>query len=196
MVELLVATTNRGKLAEYAELLAHLPVRVRPLADLPVAPLEPTEDAETYSENAIAKARAYARATGMLTVADDSGLEVAALGGAPGVRTKRYFGDGVADAERNRRLLALLEGNADRRARFACVIALAWPDGTAETFEGACPGRIADAPSGARGFGYDPIFIPEGQARTMAELPSEEKNRLSHRGRAAARLRQRLRELP
>ena len=195
MLDLFVATTNRGKFAEYEDLLAGAPVRVRSLADLPAAPPEPSEDAETYEENAAVKAREYARATGLLTIADDSGLEVAALGGAPGVRTKRFFGDDVPDAERNRRLLALLAGVADRRARFVCLIGLAWPDGRVETFEGVCPGRIAERPAGTHGFGYDPIFAPEGSEVTMAELPEEAKNRISHRGRAAAKLRQRLRQL-
>lgn len=192
--ELLVATTNRGKLVEYTELLAGLPVRVRSLADLSDPPQEPPEDAPSYAENAVVKARAHARATQMLTIADDSGLEVSALGGAPGVRTKRYFGDALSDDERNRRLLALLAGRADRAARFVCVIALAWPDGRTEIFEGACAGRIAESPVGGGGFGYDPIFIAEGHDRTMAELPPEEKNRISHRGRAAAKLRRRLGE--
>ena len=158
------------------------------------APPEPPEDAPTYRENVVTKARTYARATGMLTIADDSGLEVSALGGEPGVRTKRYFGEGLSDAERNRRLLDLLRGRDDRSARFVCAIALAWPDGRVETFEGVCPGRIAHAPAAKPGwgFGYDPVFIAEGEARTMAELPPEEKNRISHRGRAVAKLRERL----
>ncbi len=192
MSDLLVATTNRGKLAEYAGLLAGVPVRVRSLADLGALPPEPHEDAASYAENAVVKAGAYARGTAMLAVADDSGLEVRALGGAPGVRTKRYFGDDVPDVERNRRLLELLRGSADRSARFVCVIALAWPDGRVETFEGECAGRIAEAPAGEGGFGYDPIFVARGHDRTMAELPPEEKNRISHRGRAAAKLRDRL----
>lgn len=195
MLELLLATTNRGKLAEYAELLAAAPVRLRSLADLAAIPPEPAEDAETYAENATTKARLYARATGTLTIADDSGLEVQALGGAPGVRTRRYFGDDASDAERNRRLLTLLLGRGDRAARFVCVIALAWPDGRVETFEGECPGRIAGAPAGERGFGYDPIFIADGYDRTTAELPPAEKHRISHRGRAAAKLRERLGQL-
>jgi XTP/dITP diphosphohydrolase len=192
MRDLLVATTNRGKLREYEQLLAGASFRARSVSDLETAPREPAEDAESFAENAIAKATGYARETGLLTVADDSGLEVAALGGAPGVRTKRYFGDDIDDAERNRRLLERLRDVADRRARFVCVIALAWPDGRVETFEGVCPGRIALRPAGTHGFGYDPIFVPEGHERAMAELPSEEKNRISHRGRAAAKLRARL----
>lgn len=195
MRDVLVATTNPGKVGEYAELLRGAPVRVRSLDDLPSMPPEPPEDADTYAENAIAKAREYAAASGLLAVADDSGIEVEALGGAPGVRTKRYFGDDLADAERNQRLLERLGARRDRAARFVCVIALAWPDGRVETFEGDCPGRIADAPAGRNGFGYDPVFVPEGYDETLAELPTEVKHRISHRGRAAAKLRARLAEL-
>ena len=194
MSDLLVATTNRGKLREYRELLADARVRLRSLADLDAQPSEPPEDADSFAENAIVKARAYAEATRLITVADDSGLEIAALGGAPGVRTKRYFGEGLSDAERNARLLERLRGAPDRTARFVCVIALAWPGGHVETFEGICPGRIADAPAGANGFGYDPVFVPEGYTRTIAELPTEVKNRISHRGRAAAKVRARLQD--
>ena len=128
-------------------------------------------------------------------MADDSGLEVAALDGAPGVRTKRYFGEEATDAERNAKLVGLLGGRADRGARFVCVIGLAWPDGRVEAFEGECHGRIAEIPAGSRGFGYDPVFVPDGEHRTMAELPEETKDLISHRGRAAAKLRDRLREL-
>ena len=195
MRELFVATTNRGKLKEYARILGELPVRLRSLDDLPARPPEPSEDAETYAENAIAKAREYAKATGLPTVADDSGLEVAALDGAPGVRTKRYFGEDATDAERNAKLVGLLGGRADRGARFVCVIALAWADGRVETFEGECHGRIAETPAGSHGFGYDPVFVPDGEHRTMAELPEGTKDLISHRGRAAAKLRDRLREL-
>ena len=194
MSDLLVATTNRGKLREYRELLADARVRLRSLADLDAQPSEPPEDADSFAENAIVKARAYAEATRLITVADDSGLEIAALGGAPGVRTKRYFGEGLSDAERNARLLERLRGAPDRTARFVCVIALAWPGGQVETFEGICPGRIADAPAGANGFGYDPVFVPEGYTRTIAELPTEVKNRISHRGRAVAKVRARLQD--
>ena len=195
MRDALVATTNRGKLHEYEQLLAGAPLRLRSLGDLAASLPEPPEDAPTYAENAIVKAREYASGSGLLTIADDSGLEVAALGGDPGVRTKRYFGEGVSDTERNRRLLERLRSVPDRTARFVCVTALAWPDGRVETFEGVCDGHIADAPAGTNGFGYDPVFVPEGHDVTMAQLPSEVKNRISHRGRAAAKLRDRLEAL-
>jgi len=124
-------------------------------------------------------------------VADDSGLEVAALHGAPGVRSRRFFGDDATAAGRNAKLLALLDGVADRAARFVCIAVLAFPDGRSESFRGACVGAIGNAPRGSRGFGYDPVFVlPDG--RTMAELAPAEKHAISHRGRAGALLRARL----
>ncbi|MBC7257111.1 MAG: RdgB/HAM1 family non-canonical purine NTP pyrophosphatase, partial [Chloroflexi bacterium] len=155
------------------------------------------ETGHTFEENALLKARFYAAETGLLTLADDSGLEVEALGGAPGVHTARYGGEGLSDRERYERLLRALEGvpREGRRARFRCVIALAWPDGRAETAEGICEGYIAEAPRGENGFGYDPIFyLPEFGA-TMAELPAEVKNRISHRARASQGIRRVLERL-
>ena len=122
-------------------------------------------------------------------MADDSGLEVSALRGAPGVRSRRFFGEDASAAERNTRLLALLDSVTDRRARFVAVVALARPDGTIETFDGEVHGEIAAAPRGADGFGYDPLFVIAADGRTMAELPREEKDRISHRGLAVAKLR-------
>ena len=150
---------------------------------------EPPEDAPGYRENAITKARAYQEATGLITVADDSGLEVSALRGAPGVRSRRFFGEDASAAERNTRLLALLDGVTDRRARFVAVVALARSNGTVATFDGEVHGEIAAAPRGADGFGYDPLFVIAGDGRTMAELPRAEKNAISHRGLAVAKLR-------
>ena len=152
-------------------------------------PAEPPETAPTFAENAAAKARAYAVETGLLTVAGDSGLEVFALRGAPGVRSRRYFGEDASPEERNAKLLALLDGVEDRRARFVCVVALARPDGGVELFDGEVLGEIAYAPRGEQGFGYDPVFVIAGDGRTMAELPSAEKHRVSHRGLAGAKLR-------
>ena len=145
------------------------------------------EDGATYADNALLKARSYAARSGLLTLADDSGLEVDALGGAPGVRSARYAGEDASDAQRCALLLRNLEGVPDeaRTARFRCVIALAWPDGRTALAEGVCDGRISQALSGAHGFGYDPIFFVPEYGRTMAELPSEVKNRISHRARAA-----------
>lgn len=187
-VRLLVGSSNPGKLAEYRDLLAGLDLELVTPGELGGLP-EPEEDAPGYRENAITKARAYQQASGLLTVADDSGLEVNALRGAPGVRSRRFFGEDASTAERNARLLALLDGVTERSARFVAVIALARPDGSVETFEGEVRGEIGTAPRGPEGFGYDPLFIVAGDGRTMAELPRSEKNAISHRGLAAAKLR-------
>ena len=186
---LLLGTRNAGKVAELRALLKGLDLELVSVAELADPPPDPAEDAPTYVENAVFKARAYARATGIATIADDSGLEVDALGGAPGVRSRRYFGEDVAPADRNRMLLALLDGVSDRTARFVAVIALAQPDGRVATFDGEVRGEIAEAPRGDDGFGYDPVFIIAEDGRTMAELPTAEKNAISHRGLAAAKLR-------
>lgn len=191
-LRLLLGTGNRGKVAELRRILAGLDLDLVALDELAEPPPEPVEDAPTYRENAIHKAEAYRKATGIATVADDSGLEVEALGGAPGVRSRRYFGEDVSAARRNAMLLGLLDGVNARRARFVCVVALALPDGDVETFEGEVRGEIARAPSGAAGFGYDPVFVVAGDGRTMAELPEDEKDRVSHRALAGAKLRARL----
>ena len=186
---LLLGTRNKGKVAELRALLRGLDVELQSVDELADPPPDPPEDAPTYAENAIFKALAYSRATGLATIADDSGLEVEALGGAPGVRSRRYFGEDVAPADRNRMLLALLDGVTERAARFVSVIALAHPDGRVETFDGEVRGEIGIAPRGADGFGYDPLFIIVGDGRTMAELSQAEKNAISHRGLAGAKLR-------
>ena len=188
----LIGSANPGKLREYREILAGLDLELAAPSELDPVPPEPPEDADTFSANATAKARAYARASRLSTIADDSGLEVYALRGAPGIRSRRFFGEDATAHERNQRLLALLEGVTDRSARFVCVTALASPDGHVELFEGEVHGEIADAPRGEGGFGYDPIFVIAGDGRTMAELPSHEKHRVSHRGLAGAKLRARL----
>lgn len=188
----LLGSTNRGKLREYREILQGLDLELIAPSDLEPVPPEPDEDAATYAENASAKARAYAAATGLSTIADDSGLEVYALRGAPGVRSRRFFGEDASVEERNAKLLALLDGVADRSARFVCVTALASPDGHVDLFEGEVQGEIAESPRGGAGFGYDPVFVIAGDGRTMAELPAGEKHRISHRGLAGAKLRARL----
>ncbi|HEY8823786.1 MAG TPA: RdgB/HAM1 family non-canonical purine NTP pyrophosphatase [Candidatus Limnocylindria bacterium] len=188
----LIGSTNPGKLREYREILQGLDLELVAPTDLDPVPTEPAEDADTFVENASLKARAYATASGLQTIADDSGLEVYALRGAPGVRSRRFFGDDASAEERNAKLLALLDGIEDRSARFVCVTALASPDGHVELFEGEVRGEIAESPRGAAGFGYDPVFVIAGDGRTMAELPSEEKHRVSHRGLAGAKLRARL----
>lgn len=191
-LRLLIGSSNPGKIAELRRILAGLDLELLTPDDLDERPAEPAEDAPTYRANAIAKAEAYRDATGLATVADDSGLEVDALGGAPGVRSRRYFGEDVPAQRRNAMLLGLLDGVADRGARFVCAAALALPDAPTEVFEGEVRGEIAQAPSGAAGFGYDPVFVIAGDGRTMAEVPAEEKDRISHRGLAVAKLRARL----
>jgi len=184
---LLIGSGNPGKQREYRDLLAGLDLAVP--GDLDPVPPEPDETGATYAENASHKARAYAAATGLRTVADDSGLEVDALRGAPGLRSRRFFGEAANAAERNEKLLALLDRVKQRGARFVCVTALAWPDGRALLFDGEVRGAIGLAPRGEQGFGYDPLFVIAGDGRTMAELPADEKHRISHRGLAAAKLR-------
>ena len=189
---MLVGSANPGKVREYREILSGLDLALIAPTDLEPVPPEPAEDGASFAENATSKARAYAVASGLQTIADDSGLEVFALRGAPGVRSRRYFGEDATPKERNARLLALLEGVQDRSARFVCVTALAWPDGHVELFDGEVHGEIAEAPRGDGGFGYDPVFVIAGDGRTMAELTAEEKHRVSHRGIAGAKLRARL----
>jgi XTP/dITP diphosphohydrolase len=186
---LLIGSGNPGKQREYRELLAGLDLDLVVPDDLDPVPPEPEENGKTFAENAAHKARTYAAATGLRTVTDDSGLEVDALRGAPGLRSRRFFGEDATAAERNAKLLALLEGVEARGARFVCVTALASPDGRVELFDGEVRGEIALAPSGEQGFGYDPLFVIAGDGRTMAELPAHEKHRISHRGRAVAKLR-------
>jgi XTP/dITP diphosphohydrolase len=192
MRTLLIGSANPGKVAEYRRMLAGLELSLASPDQLRPGPPEPAEHADTYAENAAHKAEAYAAATGIPTVADDSGLEVDALGGAPGVRSRRYFGEHAPADERNAKLLALLEEAPQRDARFVCVVALAYPGGPTELFEGIVRGEIAKTPRYGEegwGFGYDPVFIVGGDGRTMAELPPEEKDALSHRGLAVAKLR-------
>jgi XTP/dITP diphosphohydrolase len=197
LTHFLVATQNPGKLREYQDLLADLPVEWFSLQDLGLEDLEVPETGATFTENARIKASAYAEASGVLTLADDSGLEVDALGGAPGVYSSRYAGPGASDTDRYRKLLAELGDTPDeaRTARFRCVVAIAAPGGDVRTAEGACEGRIGDAPRGENGFGYDPVFIVEGRDQTMAELTADEKNILSHRGRALEAIRPILAEI-
>jgi XTP/dITP diphosphohydrolase len=186
LTDLLIATGNTGKAAEIRVLLGNLPISLRTLIDFPnVRPV--VESGNTYEENAVLKARSYARQTALFALADDSGLEVEALGGAPGVISARYAGQGASDNDRVAFLLRELANapSANRSARFVCVIALA--DSTSAIVDvesGVCEGQIIDEPRGANGFGYDPIFIPEGFDKTFAELPNKIKNDISHRGRA------------
>ena len=183
--KLLVATTNAGKQREYRELLRELPAELVFPNDLGIT-LEVEEDGATFRENAAKKALALSRASGLPALADDSGLEVEALGGEPGVRSSRYAGPDADDPRRRAFLLEKLRGYpAPRKARFVCVIAIAIPGREVAYAEGECRGEITLAERGTNGFGYDPIFQVEGRAATMAELSPEEKNRISHRAQAA-----------
>ena len=190
MPRLLLATNNRHKIAELRPLLSDLGIEVVSPAEIGVS-LDVEENGATYADNAALKARAFARASGFVTLADDSGLEVDALGGQPGVYSSRYAGPGSDDAQRCALLLARLRDiPAERRAaRFVCVIAIADPSGEVRLVEGECRGEIATEPRGSRGFGYDPVFFLPERGRTMAELPASTKNRISHRARAARRAR-------
>lgn len=187
---LVLATKNPGKVLELKEILRHLPIEVVACSDYPGIP-DVVEDGDTFEENAIKKAQAVARATGEIALADDSGLEVDALGGRPGVHSAR-FREGVysSGSERDKanyeKLLSLLEGveEAKRTARFRCVVALSDPSGRTRLAEGVCEGRIAFAPLGSGGFGYDPVFIPSGHSKTFAALPQDVKNAMSHRALA------------
>lgn len=198
---LLIATTNRGKLAELRALLADMPVEIVSLATaLPDRP-QAVEDGATFRDNALIKARAAASAAMLVTLAEDAGLEVDAIGGRPGVRSARFSQEGATDAENNATLLKALEEVEDeqRTARFRCVMVLLdpWSEGEARELvvEGSCEGVIARAPRGGGGFGYDPLFVVSGFGRTMAELGDDEKNRVSHRARAALALRPALADL-
>jgi XTP/dITP diphosphohydrolase len=188
---LLVATHNSGKVREYARLLAELPLTVTWLAAVNI--VEAVEETgATFTENALLKARSYAKIAGCLTWADDSGLEVDALNGRPGIYSARYGGEGLSDTHRYEALLRELEGvpEENRTARFRCVVAIAQPDGQAWTAEGTVEGVILKAPRGMNGFGYDPVFYLPDYGASMAELPVEIKNQISHRAIASANARQ------
>jgi XTP/dITP diphosphohydrolase len=195
---LLLGTRNPGKLREIETILGNIPWRIRSLREFETLGVA-AEDAETYTENAILKAQFYARETGLCALADDSGLEVAALGGAPGVYSARYAGENASDADRRTLLLSNLEAvartngqaPADRRARFVCAVAIATPDGRVlHVAEGICHGTIIFGPRGSGGFGYDPLFVPDGFNETFAELPDSIKNQISHRARALLQTRE------
>jgi XTP/dITP diphosphohydrolase len=186
--ELLIATYNPGKIRELESWLGQLTLRLRGLAEFPFVQ-EVEETGATFVENAILKATGYARQTKLWTLADDSGLEVEALGGAPGVYSARYAGPEASDAQRVELLLKeLAETNdAQRHARFVCVIAIADPAAqVAHVVEGLCEGHLIHAPRGTGGFGYDPIFVPEGYEQSFGELSGEIKSSISHRARALA----------
>lgn len=185
MTELVLASGNKGKLAEFQRLLEGLDVQIHSMKEYPEIG-EIVEDGSTFAENALIKARAVCKATGKPAMADDSGLAVDALNGAPGIYSARFAGEQRSDADNNAKVLQLLEGVEDskRTARFFCVIAIVLPDGREYTVEGTCEGTILHALQGEGGFGYDPLFYVESLDKTFAELTMEEKNRISHRGHA------------
>ncbi len=184
--DLLLATCNAGKIREFITLLKNLPLRLRTLDEFPTVS-KVIETGRTFSENAALKAQTCAMQTKLLTLADDSGLEVDALGGAPGILSARYAGVNSSDAEHIARLLKELDqaNDPERQARFSCAIAIADPaTGAVGIVTGKCEGRISRTARGANGFGYDPIFIPEGYCQTYGELPEQIKQRTSHRAQA------------
>ena len=190
-MQLLIATHNRGKLIEYKEIFADLAFDLVTLDDVGIRD-DVEENGATFAENARLKAVEYAQRSGLLTLADDSGLEVDALGGEPGVYSKRYAGEGKSDADRYWFLLDKLKDvpQGKRTARFRCVIVIASPDGKLWQTDGTCEGEIAFEPRGAHGFGYDPIFQVTERGMRMAELPTEEKKKISHRAKAAEKARE------
>jgi XTP/dITP diphosphohydrolase len=189
-LEIIAATKNRGKVLEIRRALKGLGFKIDSLNDFPDIPgIE--EDGKSFNENALKKARFYSKYFGKLAIADDSGLEVDSLKGLPGIYSARYAGEGASDQERNQKLLGEMKGIpiSKRGARFKCVIAVVSHDGREAVAEGACRGRIGFKEMGKKGFGYDPIFILPQCGKTMAQMTLEEKNRVSHRGKALRKLR-------
>jgi len=189
-LEVIVATRNKGKTREIRDALKGLNLRIYSLSDFEDVP-EIEEDGDSFTENALKKARFYSKVFGKLTIADDSGLEVDSLKGLPGVCSARYAGERASSQENNQKLLREIQGVpiSKRGARFKCFIAVKSPDGREAIAEGSCKGRIGFKEKGRRGFGYDPLFILPKYGKTMAELSLEEKNRVSHRGRALKKIR-------
>ena len=186
---MVVATRNKGKIREIRKALKGLGLRIYALSDFPDVP-EIEEDGKSFAENALKKARFYSKYFGKLTIADDSGLEVEWLKGLPGIYSARYAGKGASARENNQKLLNEMEGIllSKRGARFKCVMVMVSPDGREAIAEGSCKGRIGFKEKGRRGFGYDPFFILPKYGKTMAELSLEEKNKISHRGKALRKL--------
>jgi len=184
---LVLATRNKGKIAEFKTLFSGFPIEMKSLNDFGPIP-EVVEDGKTFEDNAYKKAHFTAKVLGFPALADDSGLVVEALGGQPGVFSARYAGEGAGDEANILKLLKAMEGVSDRRAAFECVIAIAVPRGPALIYGGRCEGEIAGDRTGKNGFGYDPVFFYQPLAKTFAEMSQEEKNLVSHRGKAMAKL--------
>lgn len=188
MVDILVlATTNKNKVKEFQEMVGDFPVEIKCVSDFGTIP-ECIEDGETFEDNAYKKALHTAKILGLPAIADDSGLVVETLDGAPGVYSARYAGENATDADNCEKLLKEMKGQKNRKAAFKCVLSIAVPSGPALTYEGSCEGTILEEKRGESGFGYDPLFYFEEFDKTFAECNSEEKNRVSHRGRALAEL--------
>ncbi len=187
MGEVVLATKNKGKAEEFTSLLMGVFQKIIPLRDLDSAP-DIVEDGSTFRENVLKKARSISEFTQKLTLADDSGLEVEALGGRPGMLSSRYDGESARDEDNITKLLRELSGLSNRKGRFICTLALVTPGGKEIVVEGTCEGIIIDEPRGEGGFGYDPVFFVPEMNKTFAELSSEEKNRISHRARAVKAL--------
>ena len=188
LITLVIATRNKGKTFEIRDLLKGFPINIKNLDDFGPIP-EVEEDGNTFDENAYKKASFAARILGLPALADDSGLLVEALGGAPGIHSARYAGENATDEQRRAKLLQEMEEKTDRRAAFECVISIAVPTGAALTYEARCEGLITTEPVGSNGFGYDPIFYYPPLKKTFAELTMQEKSRVSHRGKALRELR-------
>jgi XTP/dITP diphosphohydrolase len=195
-MDIVLATRNKKKAEELKRITEGMPVSIFTLDDFPGCP-ETEEDGATFEANATKKALAVARYTGRPALADDSGLEVYALGGAPGIYSARYAGTGANDGQNTAKLLSEMRSLVQdkRRARFVCCIALAFPDGDTYIFYGYAEGRIGTGPMGVRGFGYDPVFYPDGFSRTFGEMDEKEKDALSHRGKALQSFREHLNAL-
>ena len=183
-----IATRNKGKIAEIGDLLKGFPIKIKSLDDFGPIP-EVEEDGKTFDENAYKKASFAARVLGLPALADDSGLLVEALEGAPGVHSARYAGENATEEQKCVKLLNEMEGKIDRKAAFECVISIAIPTGPALTYEARCEGLITEQPAGSNGFGYDPVFFYPPLKKTFAQLTREEKSRVSHRGKALREIR-------
>ena len=193
MEQIVLATGNKGKIREFSEAFSHLSIDCVPVKEV-ISIEEPEETGTTFMENALLKARYYAKATNRPCLADDSGITVDALNGAPGVYSARYAGHHGDDQANNEKLICELQGKSDRTGHYVCALALVYPDGREVTAEGYCDGLVQDEPKGDNGFGYDPVFFIPGLKKTFAQLSAQEKNAISHRGRALALFQQKLKD--
>ncbi len=187
---IIAASRNRHKIEEIGAITEKFGMKIVSRDDAGLPRTEIEEDGETFEENSLKKAREIMELSGQITIADDSGLMVESLGGAPGVFSARFAGEDCSDEKNNEKLLSLLENipYKERRAKFVSVITMVWPDGEILSARGECKGHIIDAPAGENGFGYDPLFVPEGYQRTFAQMTQEEKNCISHRAKALKEL--------